>query len=1005
PEGQRPRREVYRLKLLRQMDKAGIRPEWMVIKILPVIPPDLRPMVQLDGGRFAASDLNDLYRRVISRNNRLKRLIKEGAPEVILRNEKRMLQEAVDALLDNSARGAKAAMTASGRRPLRSLSDMLRGKQGRFRQNLLGKRVDYSGRSVIVIGPELKLHQCGIPKEMALEIFRPFVVSKLLEREIANNIKHANQLIEQQIPEVWEILGEIVKNYLVLLNRAPTLHRLGIQAFEPVLVEGKAIRIHPLICEAYNADFDGDQMAVFLPLSKKAQEEARKMMASVVNLLKPASGKPITTPNRDMVWGLYFLTYIDEKQEAKKYFGSEEEVLVAFYQGKLDVQEKIKVRLKEGEVIETSAGRVLLNQVLPKELRFFNEHIDKKMMSRLVSSAFSILGRKRTVKLLDDLKALGFYYATYFGATISMADIVVPEEKEKILREAEKEVKKVETQYAQGMITEEERHLMIVDIWSKAKNELEEAMLNAYDPLNPVYSMVISGSRGSVAQLSQLSGMKGLVVSPSGKIIDVPVKANYKEGLDVLEYFISSHGARKGRTDTALRTSESGYLTRRLVDVAQDIIIAEEDCGTKEGIVIRKEEEPDFAFALRGRVSLEEVKDKNGKVILQKGELISPEKAEELADKIEELKVRSPLTCQSPFGVCQKCYGEDLARGHEVELGTAIGIIAAQAIGEPGTQLTMRTFHVGGVLGEDITQGLPRVEQFFEARSPRTPAILAEESGKVRVVEKEDHIEIVLEAQRKKRRVIHLPEGVKLRVKEGQEVKEKEILAEGKVKITAPFSGRITALKGKKLILESDEPARFEWQVPPTTEVLVSDGDEVQKGDQLTEGDIDVKTLARLKGERFAQRYIINEINSVYVSQGQDIHPKHFEVIVRKMFSKAQVLDPGDSDFVEGQIVDRAKLEFVNRELKEKGKKPALTMPLVLGITKVALATDSFLSAASFQETSAVLRDAALIGKLDALRGIKENVIIGKLIPSGTGFIERMKRQKEGQKKRLTKKK
>jgi len=988
-EKQRPKRIVYRLKLFYQMKKANIRPEWMIIKVLPVIPPDLRPMVQLDGGRFAASDLNDLYRRVISRNNRLKRLMQEGAPEVILRNEKRMLQEAVDALIDNSARGQKAAMTTSGRRALKSLSDMLRGKQGRFRQNLLGKRVDYSGRSVIVVGPELKFHQCGIPKHMALEIFRPFVIAKLLEKETANNIKHANQLVEQEIPEVWEVLGEIIKNYVVLLNRAPTLHRLGIQAFEPVLVEGKAIRIHPLICEAYNADFDGDQMAVFLPLSKKAQEEAKALMASSVNLLKPASGRPIVTPKQDMVWGLYYLTYLDDKQKAKKYFGSEEEILVAYWTGHLDLQEKIKIKIKEGDVIETSCGRVILNQVLPPKLRFFNDLVDKKAMSRLIAKSFEFLGKEKTVELIDDLKTLGVYFATVFGTTISMADIVIPKEKKQILAKAEKEVKNIRKQFEQGMITNEERHLMIVDVWSKARGELEKKMLTAYSPLNPVYSMVLSGSRGSVAQLSQLSGMKGLVVSPSGRIIDLPVKANYKEGLGVLEYFISSHGARKGRTDTALRTSEAGYLTRRLVDVAQDIIVEEEDCGTKEGITLRREEEADFVLSLRGRVVLKDVKNKKGEILIKKGELITQELAQKIAEEVEEVEVRSPLTCASPYGICQKCYGEDLARGEMAELGTAVGIMAAQAIGEPGTQLTMRTFHVGGVAGEDITQGLPRVEQLFEARTPKNPALLAEEAGKVRIIEKEDKTEIVLEATRKKKRTLHLPKNTTLKVKEGELVKEKEVLTEGRVRIKAPFSGRIVKIEKTKIVIEASEPARYEWEVSPYFEILVEDGEEVEKGQQLTEGNVDIKMLARLKGEKAAQKHIINEISDVYASQGQDIHPKHFEVTVRRMFSKCQIVNPGDSTFVEGQIVDRAKVDFINRELKKKKKKGIRALPLVLGITRVSLSTDSFLSAASFQETSAVLRDAALVGKVDLLRGIKENVIIGKLIPSGTGFKPR----------------
>jgi len=991
PEGQRPKRQIYRLRIFRQMKKVNIRPEWMIQTILPIIPPDLRPMVQLDGGRFAASDLNDLYRRVISRNNRLKRLIKEGAPEVILRNEKRMLQEAVDALLDNSARGSKAAMTTSGRRALRSLSDMLRGKQGRFRQNLLGKRVDYSGRSVIVVGPELKIHQCGVPKTMALEIFRPFVTAQLLEKELANNIKHANQLIEQEIPEVWEVLGDIVKNYKVLLNRAPTLHRLGIQAFDPVLVEGKAVRIHPLVCEAYNADFDGDQMAVFLPLSKEAQIEAQGLMSSDFNLLKPASGRPIISPNRDIVWGLYYLTYLGKKAKVRKYFGSLNEAIVAFYKGTVNLQDKIKVQIALGENVETSCGRLIFNQILPKELGFVNQLIDKKAMSRLLAKAFELVGRERAIDLIDDLKSLGFSFATHFGVTISMTDILIPEAKTKILAEAEKQVAQIESEFDKGMITEEERHLMVVDIWLKTKADLEKQMLATYHELNPVYSMVLSGSRGNVAQLSQLSGMKGLVVSPSGEVIDLPVKANYREGLDVLEYFLSSHGARKGRTDTALRTSEAGYLTRRLVDVAQDLIVTEKDCQTDDGIILRKEEEPDFSFSMRGRIVAKTIKNKDGETIVKKGELISLEKAHKIAEILDEVLVYSPLTCKSPYGVCQKCYGEDLSRSDLVQLGSAVGIMAAQAIGEPGTQLTMRTFHIGGVAGEDITQGLPRVEQIFEARSPKNAAILAEEDGKIRVIEKEDRIELILEAHRKKKRTLHLPKSVKLRVKRGKKVKEKDILTEGKIKVRAPFSGKITEITKDTVTLESTEPARFEWEVSPLTEILVNDKDEVIQGQQLTEGNIDIRALARLRGEGAAQKHIILEVNSVYSSQGQDIHPKHFEIIARRMFSKAQILDPGDSNYIEGQIIDRAKSDFINEALKKRKKKPMMVAPLVLGITRVALSTESFLSAASFQETSTVLKDAALVGKVDFLKGVKENVIIGKLIPAGSGFEKKSK--------------
>lgn len=982
PEGARPKREMYRLRLLRQMKKAGITPNSMILENLPVIPPDLRPLVQLDGGRFAASDLNDLYRRIISRNNRLKRLIKEGAPEVILRNEKRMLQEAVDALLDNSARGSKAAMTTSGRRALRSLADMLRGKQGRFRQNLLGKRVDYSARSVIVVGPELKLNQCGIPKIMALEIFKPFVIAELLKRESANNIKHANQLIDHEISEVWEILAEIIKNYFVLLNRAPTLHRLGIQAFKPVLVEGKAIRIHPLVCEAYNADFDGDQMAVFLPLSKKAQFEAEKLMYSVVNLLKPASGKPISTPVREMVWGIYYLTFLDDDKSKPKYFmGSEDEVLTSFYSRKIDLQDKIKVKLNSGKIIETSCGRVIFNQILPEELKFVNTLIDKKGISRLINKAFNILGKAKTVALIDDIKDLGFSYATQFGSTISMDDIIIPEDKGKILAVGEKQLQDIEKEYNKGMITKEERHSMIVDIWSKARSELEKSVLANYSSKNPVFSMVVSGSRGSISQLSQLSGMKGLVVSPSGRIIDLPVKANYREGLDVLEYFISSHGARKGRSDTALRTAEAGYLTRRLVDVAQDVVILEKDCGTKSSILIKAEEENNFAFSIRGRVLAKDVKEGNVK-IAKAGELITFDLAEKIAQKSQEVEVYSPLTCEAKTGVCQKCYGEDLARGELVMPGTAVGIVAAQAIGEPGTQLTLRNFHVGGVVGEDITQGLPRVQQIFEARSPKVPAILAEEDGKVRVVEKDEVVEIILEANRVKHRTLHLPKDAKPIVKKGDLVKEKDVISKGKIKVKSPFLGTITEVNPGEVVIESKEPARYINEVSPITEILVNDGDNVKKGEQLTGGNIDPKTLARLAGEEIAQRYMINEINNIYVSQGQEIHPKHFEVVIARMFAKGLVLHPGNSNFIEGQVMDRLTLDEANIKLKNSKKKEIIYEPLILGITQASLLTDSFLSAASFQETSGILRDAALIGKTDKLKGIKENVIIGKLIPA-----------------------
>ena len=967
--GQRQARAIKRLKVMSAFITSENRPEWMILEAIPVIPPELRPMVQLDGGRFATSDLNDLYRRVINRNNRLKRLLDLGAPEIIVNNEKRMLQEAVDALFDNGRRGR--AVTGPGNRPLKSLSDMLKGKQGRFRQNLLGKRVDYSGRSVIVAGPSLKLHQCGIPKLMALELFKPFIMSRLVERKSAQNIKAAKKYVDSMVPEVWDVLEEVIAEHPVLLNRAPTLHRLGIQAFEPVLVEGKAIQVHPLVCHAFNADFDGDQMAVHLPLSAEAQAEARVLMLSSNNILSPAHGRPLATPSKDMVLGCYYLTYTEtdlstvdaEKLDPPpKRFQSEEEVEFALDAKQVALHEPITYHWN-GELILTTPGRVIFNAEVERALEesmdedaagvkrsFFNRTLAKREMDTFLSELTDRYGPHAISGVLDKVKSLGFDHATLAGITISKNDIVVPPDKAKILAQYEERVAKVEAQYERGLITEEERHESIVNVWTEATDAVADAMEQTLYRLNPIYMMANSGARGSMKQIRQLAGMRGLMANPKGEIIERPIQANFMEGLSVLEYFISTHGARKGLADTALRTADSGYLTRRLVDVAQDVIIRDQDCKTKEFIELPIYIPDGLNRSILGRALAEDVykplaSGKPGQTKLgDKGELLTNALLATIVEGLGEqaqdarLPVRTVLKCKSEFGVCRTCYGIFLATGGMCEIGDAVGIIAAQSIGEPGTQLTMRTFHTGGVAGADITHGLPRVTEIFEARHPKGAATLAEVGGKVELEQTE----------RGPRVIIHPPEGAKS--EEGEPLEPEEV------------------------------------QLPRRTRVLVSAGDEIEPGDALHEGSRNPADLLRLKGSTPTELYLVSEVQRVYKSQGVDIHDKHIELIVRQMLKKVKVESSGETDLLPGQLVDRVVLERENVRAKKEKKEQATYEPLILGITKASLATESFLSAASFQETTKVLTDASIEGKVDHLLGLKENVIIGKLIPAATGL-------------------
>jgi DNA-directed RNA polymerase subunit beta' len=961
--GQKQQRAIKRLKVVNAFITSENRPEWMILEAIPVIPPELRPMVQLDGGRFATSDLNDLYRRVINRNNRLKRLLDLGAPEIIVNNEKRMLQEAVDALFDNGRRGR--SVTGPGNRPLKSLSDMLKGKQGRFRQNLLGKRVDYSGRSVIVAGPNMKLHQCGLPKLMALELFKPFIMSRLVERKSVQNIKAAKKYVDSMTEEVWDVLEEVIAEHPVLLNRAPTLHRLGIQAFEPVLVEGKAIQVHPLVCHAFNADFDGDQMAVHLPLSAEAQAEARILMLSSNNILSPASGRPLATPTKDMVLGTYYLTYCEQDLSSTtaeqldprpKRFQSEEEVEFAITDRDQEVTLQQPIEYRRGdEVILTTPGRVIFNAEVERALtevvgvdeeidhEFINRTLPKRDIDAFIGVLVDRYGAHGIANVLDKIKTLGFHYATQAGVTISKNDIVIPRDKEQILAEYENRVASVDAQYERGLITEEERHESIVNIWTEATDTVADAMERTFFELNPIYMMANSGARGSSKQIRQLAGMRGLMANPKGEIIERPIKANFMEGLSVLEYFISTHGARKGLADTALRTADSGYLTRRLVDVSQDVIIREDDCKTREYIELPVRVAEGINKSLYGRILADDVhkplsSGKPGKtVVAEKGEeLTQPVLQEIIADlgeAVDELKlpVRSVLKCKSEFGVCRTCYGTFLATGEIAEIGDAVGIIAAQSIGEPGTQLTMRTFHTGGVAGADITHGLPRVTEIFEARNPKGAAVLAEEAGRVDIEDTD---------------------------------------------------------RGPKVAIVTDdaEDDPKSIQLPRRTRLLVRKGETVEPGDPLHEGSLNPADLLRLKGYTATELYLVGEVQKVYKSQGVEIHDKHIELIVRQMLKKVRVENAGETDLLPGQLVDKAALERENARVKKEKKEQATFEPLILGITKASLATESFLSAASFQETTKVLTDASIEGKVDRLLGLKENVIIGKLIPAATGL-------------------
>ena len=949
--GQKRIRTIRRLEVVEAFKKSGNKPEWMILEAIPVIPPDLRPMVQLDGGRFATSDLNDLYRRVINRNNRLKRLLELGAPEIIVRNEKRMLQEAVDSLIDNGRRSRP--VTGPGNRPLKSLSDMLKGKQGRFRQNLLGKRVDYSGRSVIVVGPELKFYQCGLPKKMALELFKPFVMDKLVEEGLAHNIKSAKTIVEKVKPEVWDILEKVIKSHPVLLNRAPTLHRLGIQAFEPVLVEGKAIKLHPLVCTAYNADFDGDQMAVHVPLSVEAQAEARYLMLSVNNILAPKDGSPITTPSQDMVLGSYYLTI--EAQEGAKGTGSVfkdyNELLLAYFNKKVELHALVKMRVKledgRSSLVESTVGRFIFNEGVPQDLGFVDRSkdpfslevdflADKKSLGKIIDKCFRKHGNTITAELLDYIKSMGYKYSTVGGITVAVADMDIPEAKKQYIKDAEELVDKYQKAYRRGLLSDEERYERVIETWTETTEKVTDALMDGLDRMNNIYIMAHSGARGSKNQIRQLAGMRGLMANASGKTVEIPVKSNFREGLSVMEYFTSSHGARKGLADTALRTADSGYLTRRLVDVSQDVIVRDIDCGTTdttEIFAIRDGNEviEELADRIIGRYTIDPIVDPNtGEEIIGADKMILEDDAERIVKSgIETVHIRTVLNCKTEHGVCAKCYGRNLATGKEVNIGESVGIIAAQSIGEPGTQLTMRTFHTGGVAGGDITQGLPRVEELFEARKPKGLATITEISGTVEIDETGKRKEVTVVPTEGEAQIYQIPYGSRLRVKEGQFVKA---------------------------------------------------------GDPLTQGSINPHDIVRVNGIGGVQNYIVKEVQRVYRLQGVDINDKHIEVIVRQMLSKVKVEDPGDTDLIPGSYEDVLNFNNCNEEAKSKGLRPASAKRVLLGITKASLATESFLSAASFQETTRVLTDAAIKGKEDHLIGLKENVILGKLIPAGTGM-------------------
>ncbi len=996
---QRRKKATRRLQVVEALRKSHNRPEWMILTILPVLPPELRPMVQLDGGRFATSDLNDLYRRVINRNNRLQRLLQLGAPEVIIRNEKRMLQEAVDSLIDNSQRGK--AMSRRGRRQLKSLSDLLKGKKGRFRRNLLGKRVDYSGRSVIVVGPHLQIHQCGLPKTMALELYRPFVTQRLVEYNYATNVKATKRLIERQRPEVWEVLEEVIRDRPVLLNRAPTLHRLGIQAFEPVLVEGKAIQLHPLVCSAFNADFDGDQMAVHVPLSRKAVEEARQLMLASMNLLKPADGKPIVGPSKDMCLGIYYMTMDSlPTHNDGKVFQDLDEVEMAYALGIVHIHSRIKLaqfydnKPAPDHLTDTTVGRALFNRIVPDELRFVNAPMDKGALQDLIGLCYSKLGQEYTVKLADDIKALGFQYATVSGITISVYDLKIPGEKGKLLENAAREVTEIERQYRRGLLTEDEQYNRTIEIWSAAREQVSKAVSREMDPYGPIAVMAKSGaSKGGFGPIAQISGMRGLMADPAGRIIPLPIRSNLREGLTALEYFISTHGSRKGLADTALRTADAGYLTRRLVDTAQDVIINAKDCATRKGLWIRRKDdvagEP-YAERILGRMASAAILNpETGEIVVNRDQEIDEEKTV-IIDRlnIQEVFVRSPMTCELEHGCCAMCYGRDLGRGKLVHVGTAVGIIAAQSIGEPGTQLTLRTFHTGGVAaGGDITSGLPRVEELLEARkSPKGEAEIADIGGVVHITRNGDLNVITIVDSQIKKASYDIPLDWEILVLNGDDVRLNDLIARKETQeLRAKAPGRITR-EDQDVVLVYEVREEREYEAPPSARLLVGEGQKIDAGTQVWEGVPNPHRILQVQGRDAVQLFLLTEVQKVYRSQGVNINDKHFELIIRKMLCRVVVTEPGSTNHLPGDLIDRVRLEHANRETVSKGGQPARARQVLLGITKAALATDSFLSAASFQHTIKVLSNAAVEGMEDPLFGLKENVIIGKLIPAGTGY-------------------
>jgi DNA-directed RNA polymerase subunit beta' len=1000
--GQRRKKATKRLRVVEAFRKGSNKPEWMILTVLPVLPPDLRPMVQLDGGRFATSDLNDLYRRVINRNNRLKRLLELGAPEIIIRNEKRMLQEAVDSLIDNGRRGR--AVSGSSNHKLKSLSDMLKGKQGRFRQNLLGKRVDYSGRSVIIVGPNLKLHQCGLPKIMAVELFKPFVMRKLVERGHAHNIKSAKRLVERLRPEVWDVLEEVITDHPVLLNRAPTLHRLGIQAFQPILIEGKAIRIHPLVCSAFGADFDGDQMAVHVPLSTAARREAFDLMLASRNLLLPSSGEPTVAPTLDMVLGCYYMTVVKpDAKGAGKSFSSPEDAILAFNLDAVGLHAAVKVFRKnpdtgEREQIDTSIGRVFFNETLPEALRYLpetNDVMDRKKLRAIVGMCYRKYGSERTAEVVDHIKRIGFDFATRSGITIAVSDLRVPEVRADLLKLADTRIAEIDKQYRRGLITDDERYNQAVEIWNDTTEKVTKAVGEALDRFGSVYMMTTSGAKGNIQQLRQMAGMRGLMTAPSGRIIDLPIRSNFREGLTVLEYFISTHGARKGLADTAIRTADSGYLTRRLIDVSQDVIVQEQDCGTEAGIWLQEQLGVSTVVPLRdrvlGRMAASPVVDpETGEILIDRNEMISEDLADHATARgVNLFQVRSPLLCQASHGICQFCYGRSPARGILTDIGEAVGIIAAQSIGEPGTQLTMRTFHTGGIAGLDITSGLPRVEELFEARVPKGQALVSDIEGVVAVLRNEEPRRIKVTATETYHDEMPIPTGAELLVGNGDEVNiDQAMMRLGEQAITARFSGTVSVEDGRLVIAYEDHDER-DYQVPPTAQIRVDNGQSVRAGELLTEGAANPQDILRIMGREQVQLYLVDEVQKVYRSQGVTINDKHIEIIVRQMLRKVRIDSPGDTEQLPGELMDMFAYEAMNARVLAEGGEPATAQTVLLGVTKASLNNESFLAAASFQETTRVLTQAAIQGSKDHLVGLKENVIIGKLIPAGSGLEER----------------